>query len=137
MAYEKLNEKLLKIEETTPITNNTEMYRVVKKILDKEVRKIINKDFDLINECIEILLSLQGYEIEQVDALAKKHQYQSNEKPKNKRFNKKFIIAAIVILSVLVLTQLIAMAFGYNPVGEIYAYFTANPETVNFKRSIP
>ena len=136
MAYEKIQKKLLLIRNKTSINNNKEMYEAVKNILDKEKRKKFNKDLELIDECVETLLMLRGYDIENIDVQAEISKERTLDKIRNETsdnqsrilFKKKYVLVTIIIISFMVLFQIGAMAFGTNPIVEMYNFFIANTD---------
>jgi hypothetical protein len=136
VAYEKIQKKLLLIRNKTSINNNKEMYEAVKNILDKEKRKKFNKDLELIDECVETLLMLRGYDIENIDVQAEISKERTLDKIRNETsdnqsrilFKKKYVLVTIIIISFMVLFQIGAMAFGTNPIVEMYNFFIANTD---------
>ena len=136
MAYEKIQKKLSLIRKKTSINNNKEMYDAVKNILDKEKRKKFKKDLELIDECIETLIMLRGYDINKIEAETEIYKEKTlniikNETSNNKSrnlFKKKYVLVTVTILLLMIFSQLTAMAFGFNPILEMYNFFTSNTD---------
>ena len=134
VAYEKIQKKLSLIRNKTSINNNKEMYDAVKNILDKEKRKKFNKDLELIDECVETLIMLRGYDIENIDVQAEISKEKTLDKIRNETsynqsralFKKKYLLVTIIIISFMVLLQIGAMAFNYNPVIEMYNFIKSS-----------
>lgn len=121
----KLEEKLMQYEKNNPITNKQELLQAVESILKEEESKKANKqDIDLIDEAVDIILTLNGVDIENLnrDANVLTHkilnEVHGNSSPlnlkKQKRVCLKWLIPVAAILSLLISATIVAYAMGYD-----------------------
>jgi len=122
----KLENKLMQYEKNTPISNDNELIQAIKSIISNEEALPYDKrDFDLIEEAVEAILTLQDVDIEQLEECAEEitdayfNEAQDDEvnlvkKSKNKPVKLKWIIPIAAILSILVAGTIAAYALGYD-----------------------
>ena len=122
----KLENKLMQYENNTPISNDNELIQAIKSIISNEEALPYDKrDFDLIEEAVEAVLTLQDVDIEQLEECAEEitdayfNEAQDDEanlvkKSKNKPVKLKWIIPIAAILSILVAGTIAAYALGYD-----------------------
>lgn len=139
MKYEKLEKLLITVEKKSPFKNDDDMKAAVEKILKKEQKKKgVYQDNELIEQCIDTILMLNGYDVDKINKNnellierglclinKKKSQKSIDSRKRTILYNEKLLFVLGIML-VLLITQLTAMAFGYNPVIEIYEFFTSN-----------
>lgn len=132
----KLEDKLSLYEKSSPITNDRELIDVLEDIIDKEnARPAAERDFDLIDEAVEMLLTLKGTDVASLDSMAEKlsEHYVEEVKAeafisKNRKINAKRLFKIIPIAAVIALfvsTSLAAGAAGYDFFGEALDWIKA------------
>lgn len=122
LVYSKLEEKLLLHEKKKTISSDEELIKAIKKIIKKEESRPFKKrDFDLIDEAVEALLSLQDVDADNLDEIAlkisEKHfdEIRNKEKTepvavkKKRRFRSKLLIPAVALFMLIVCSN-----FGLN-----------------------
>lgn len=122
----KLENRLMQYEKSTPISNDNELIQAIKSIISNEEALPYDKrDFDLIEEAVEAVLTLQGVDIEPLEERAEEitdayfNEMQDDEanivrKSKNKSVKLKWIIPVAAIVSTLVAGAMVAYAFGFD-----------------------
>lgn len=122
----KLENKLKLYEQRTPITNDEDLISAIETILDSEESlPYEDRDYDLIEEATEAILSLQGVDMAQLDRDAEKLReefYESIENQKSfakktsarRSVNKRWIIPLVAVISVIATLTLVVAACGYN-----------------------
>lgn len=132
----KLEDKLSLYEKSSPINNDRELIDVLEDIIDKEnARPAAERDFDLIDEAVEMLLTLKGTDVASLDSIAEKlsEHYVEEIKAeaftsKNRKINAKRLFKIIPIAAVIALfvsTSLAAGAAGYDFFGEALDWIKA------------
>ena len=122
----KLENRLMQYEKSTPISNDNELIQAIKSIINnEEALPYDERDFNLIEEAVEAVLTLQGVNIERLEECAEEitdayfNDMQDDEanivkKSINKSVKLKWIIPIAVILSILAAGTIAAYAFGFN-----------------------
>ena len=120
----KLETKLLQYEKSTPISNDDELIEAIESIISNEESvPIEERDFDLIDEAVDAILSLKKVDIEQLEDSAEKItdryfdeiQTQRGELvKKTKTVRLKWLIPIAAIISLLTIITVVSYAFGYD-----------------------
>lgn len=141
----KLENKLLQYEKSTPISNDEELIKAIESIIrDEESVPPEERDFDLIDEAVDALLSLRKVDIEQLEECAEKitdkclYEVQTKDvddvkKIKRKSVRLKWIIPIAALLSLLIVGSMVAYAFGFDVISMTKEAFTQLAEKVNYK----
>ena len=142
----KLETKLLQYEKSTPISNDDELIEAIEKIISNEESvPIEERDFDLIDEAVEAILSLKKVDIEQLEDSAEKitdryfNEIQTQrvnfvKKNKIKSVRLKWLIPIAAIISLLTVTTAVAYAFGFDIISMTKEAYTQLVEKVFYKQ---
>ena len=142
----KLETKLLQYEKSTPISNDDELIEAIESIISNEESvPMEERDFDLIDEAVDAILSLKKVDIEQLEGCAEKItdryfdeiQTQSVElvkKAKTKTVRLKWLIPIAAIISLLTITTAVAYAFGYDLISMTKEAYLQLVEKVCYKQ---
>lgn len=128
-----LEEKLLMIEAKKPFHNDEDMISAIEGILKKEYRKKDSRqNIILINECLDTLLMMRGYDIDklnryiestQEEALnrinEKIHLKQAKVKTHAKPRRYRFAFVSMCVVVTLVLMSVAGYAMGFEPIRRI------------------
>ena len=122
---EKLERLLSEYEKVKPITNDAELIEALEQLLSVENSRSIEKmDVELINEIVELLLMLQNVDLEKLDEhsrliteeyLEKLREENTDRKvipKKAKTIGSKWILPVAAVLSLMMITSVVAFAFG-------------------------
>lgn len=122
---EKLERLLSEYEKVKPITNDAELIEALEQLLSVENSRSIEKmDVELINEIVELLLMLQNVDLEKLDEhsrliteeyLEKLREENTDRKvipKKAKTIGRKWILPLVAVLSLMMITSIVAFAFG-------------------------
>lgn len=122
---EKLERLLSEYEKVKPITNDAELIEALEQLLSVEnSRSIEEMDVELINEIVELLLMLQNVDLEKLDEHSKliteeyleKLREENTERKvipkKAKTIGRKWILPVAAVLSLMMITSVVAFAFG-------------------------
>lgn len=115
----------MQYEKNTPIENKQELLQAVELILKEEESKKTNKrDIDLIDEAVDIILTLNGIETEKLEheanVLTDKILNDAHNKAfsldlkKTKKVRTKWLIPVAAILSLILSINVLAYAMGYD-----------------------
>lgn len=141
----KLEDKLLQYEKSTPISNDEALIKAINCIIvDEESLPYEERDFDLIDEAIEVILSIKKVDIEQLNecAVAVTDMYfdkiefdsiQSVKKSNTKSVKIKWLIPIVAIISLLLIGSIVAYAFGFNVIDMARDAFAQLEEKVLYK----
>lgn len=99
----KLEEKLTLYEKSVPVTNDEELISAVEAILDsEEALPHEQRDYDLIEEATEVVLSLQGVDIDQLKLDAKVVREKAVPQKKKKiHIGFKWLVPLVAMISLL------------------------------------
>lgn len=99
----KLEEKLTLYEKSVPVTNDEELISAVEAILDsEETLPYEQRDYDLIEEATEVVLSLQGVDIDQLKQNARTVRTKAtNSKQTKIHFKIKWLVPLVAMISLL------------------------------------
>lgn len=138
MKYEKLQKMLINIEKKKPFHDNADMKRAVEKIRLHELNKMFLKiDTDLIGECTDTLLMIEGVDVKKIDdeadersaenlkkiyAMAGESDKHSSGKTNSINSKLKPVIIMLAILICLFTLNIIAYAFGFDAYSYIKKY---------------
>jgi hypothetical protein len=136
MKYEKIQKILLNIEKTTPFQDDADMKRAVEKIRSREMnKKFMKADTDLISECTDTLLMLNGYDINKIDDDAGERSEKCLKRVYDAAENKnasypvrvmnpklKPVIILLIIIFCIFSTDIIAYACGFDAFSYIKKY---------------
>lgn len=128
-----LEEKLLMIEAKRPFHNDEDMITAIEGILKKEYRKRDSRqNIILINECLDTLLMMRGYDIDKLNKYIESTQEETLNKlyerirleqakvkthAKPRRYRLAFVSMCVVIT--LVLMSVAGYAMGFEPIRRI------------------
>ncbi len=139
----KLELKLIEYGKSIPVTNDAELISALDSIIEAEEQlDFENRDYDLIDEAVEMILSLQNVNVDALDEKAvnisdryfeeikadKTIEPEKNIK-KYKSVRIKWLIPVAAVMSLLVTGVLVAYACGYSVISmskEIYESFIEN-----------
>ena len=136
MEQSRLEFELNKLNSKKLIQNDEELKKAVEKILNREKRKRLSKqDPDFIMDCVNLLLDIDGVDIYAIENTIEKQMDNSlnsihskinskNIAPVKKHYKK--LITCFIIIIILSITQLVATAFDYNPVIEMYNFIKSS-----------
>ncbi len=120
----KLEEKLMQYEKNTPIKNKQELLYAVESILkEEESKKSSKRDIDLIDEAVDIILTLNGIDAENLEhdanVLTDKILNEANKRvtfgtTKSKKASIKWLAPIAAIISLFLSINVIAYAMGYD-----------------------
>lgn len=138
MKYEKLQKMLINIEKKKPFHDDADMKRAVEKIRSHELnKKFLKMDTDLICECTDTLLMLEGVDVKKIDDEADKRSAENLKKTfamagdgdkhssgKASIIHSKLkpVIIMIVLIICLFTLNIIAYAFGFDAYSYIKKY---------------
>jgi hypothetical protein len=122
----KLEKRIMQYEKSTSISNDEELLHAIEQIL-KEEQSLPpeEKDFDLVDEAIEMILSLKNVDIEQLDKVSEqvvsdhlelvKNKIQSQSSKNHRRVLKmKRFFPLAAVISLLAASTIIAYACGLD-----------------------
>lgn len=122
----KLETKLLQYEKSTPISNDNELIEAIENIISNEESvPMEERDFDLIDEAVDAILSLKKVDIEQLEDCAEQvtdkyfneiqtQKSKTVKKSKSKTVRLKWLIPIVAIISLLMVSTIVGYAFGYD-----------------------
>ncbi len=122
----KLEEKLRQYEKSTPITNDTELLRALDEIITEENAKLFtDRDYELIDEAVDAILTLRGEDVEKLESLAEectdKNIYKRagfaqhlHNKSVFKAAKIKRLVPLVAVLVVALMTTIVAYTSGYD-----------------------
>lgn len=122
----KLEKKLRQYEKSTPITNDHELMGVLEYIIAEENKKSANdRDYDIIDEAIDAVLTLRGDNVEALEAHAaectgkyigkvKKTTAQISPKTLFSTVKIKRLIPIVAVLTVIFMTTIVSYTSGYD-----------------------
>lgn len=122
----KLENRLIEYEKSSPISNDDELIKAIKSIISSEEALSYDvRDYDLIEEAVDAVLTLQGVDIGQLDECAERitdayfNEIQDAEtkivkNSKAKSVKLKWLIPIAAVLSILVSGTIVAYALGYD-----------------------
>ncbi len=122
----KLENRLIQYEKSTPISNDEELIKAIETIIgEEETLPYEDRDFDLIEEAVDAVLSLKGVDIGLLEECAEEitdvyfNEMQDDEanivkKSKTKSVRLKWLIPIAAIVSTLIAGAMVAYAFGFD-----------------------
>ena len=142
----KLENKLLQYEKSTPISNDSELIKAIECIINtEEALPFEERDFDLIDEAVDVILSLKKVDIEQLENCAEKitdkhfDEIESANIDKVKKSNHKsvrlrWLIPIAAIVSLLIVSTTVAYALGYDLISMTKEAYVQLVEKVFYKQ---
>lgn len=142
----KLETKLLQYEKSTPISTDDELIEAIESIISNEESvPMEDRDFDLIDEAVDAILSLKKVDIDQLEDSAEKitdryfdeiqtQRVELVEKNKAKTVRLKRLIPIAAIISLLTITTAVAYAFGYDLISMTKEAYLQLVEKVCYKQ---
>lgn len=121
-----LENRLMQYEKSTPISNDEELIKAIESIIgEEETLPYEKRDFDLIDEAVEAILTLQDVDIGQLEESAERitdtyfNGMQTDKtdivrKSKAKSVKLKWLIPIAAIVSILAASMIVAYALGYD-----------------------
>lgn len=122
--HSKLEEKLMQYEKNIPVTDKQELLNAVEVILkEEESKKPDKQDIDLIDEAVDIILTLKGIDSEELEneadvltdrILNEAHDKVASGAVKPRKPRLKWLIPVAAVLSVIISVNVVAYAMGYD-----------------------